>query len=260
MSYYKYFWLQQYSDSLDLDIHILQENLSKQKYEYIDISELSDRIDSNSLEELKDIVPVGDLDFVELFLSKVYSINKMNPIEIPDILRSDEFLKRKYSIVTKENLPKDGYYFVKYVSRLKQFSYTGFIERLHNSPDANSFLKPGLYQVSEVIDIISEYRCFVHNDQIVGIHYYDGKSDIFPDINLIKVAIARYSTQDYCPRSYTIDIAITRHKDTCILEVHPWVSVGLYGYMFECWLPYCYSGGFDWYVNCNKELTTFSNF
>lgn len=256
----KYFWLQKDTNDLDLDIQILRSNLNRRDFEYLTFQELQSRIDVESSQEIKNIVPVGDLDFVQLFLFKVYNISNMNSIEVPDILRTDNFLGRKYSIVSKENLPKEGYYFVKYVSTLKQFSYTGLIERLHASPDADSFLKPGLYQISQVIDIVSEYRCFVHNNQIIGIHYYDGKSDIFPDVNLIRFAIAKYSTCDYCPQSYTIDVAITRQNDTCILEVHPWVSVGLYGYMFERWLPDCYEGGFDWYVNCNKKLNTFSNF
>ncbi len=57
-----------------------------------------------------------------------------------------------------------------------------------------------------------------------------------------------------------MDIAVIRDRGTAILEVHPWVSVGLYGYMFGSSLPYCYRDGFEYYINSNKEISEWSNF
>ena len=54
--------------------------------------------------------------FITFFIIIFYGIEKMNPIEIPKVLRTDEFLKRKYEICYGRNLPKKGRYFVKNVS------------------------------------------------------------------------------------------------------------------------------------------------
>ena len=62
------------------------------------------------------------------------------------------------------------------------------------------------------------------------------------------------------PKAYTMDIAVIRDRGTAILEVHPWVSVGLYGYMFGGSLPYCYRDGFEYYIKTNKEISEWSNF
>lgn len=248
------FLLQNNTGIWDLDIEILRQELIKQRWNHnFRTASLSDLQDM-SLYGAAPWIPVGTIEFVKTWLKLVHGIAEMNPIEIPTALRTDEFLKRDYRILSKENLPDYGYYFTKYVSELKYFTHIGEIQTLYNSdPEQEPFLKDGLYQVSEVIPIQSEYRVFVHNDKIVAINYYDGLPEIFPDINLIKKAVVTYMRDNTRPKAYTMDVAIT-HKGTVLLEIHPWVSVGLYGYMFGSCLPYCYRDGLDWYINHNTKI------
>jgi len=257
------FILQKESEKVDIDTRILQDELNNQKsfhsYTYGKITDF----DSGSIKnnEFNNTIPVGDLNFVSAFLNKHHGIMQMNPIEVPDVLRKDEFLKRKYSIIEKKNLPKTGYYFTKYVSQLKVFSYTGRIETLHYEDTGKEpFLKEGLYQLSESVDMVSEYRCFVHNDKLISINYYDGDCTVFPDTDLLKRAILMYQLDPDRPEAYSIDLAVIRDRGTAILEIHPWVSVGLYSYIFGSNLPYCYRDGFLWYVEKNKDIQKFSNF
>ena len=262
------FWLQkELNNKIDIDTTILQEELDKQKFNHLyDIGTMKDyecilNTDMIEKENLEKVIPVGSLDFVQMILSRIHNVNNMNPIEVPDVLREDRFLKRKYSIVPKNKLPKEGYYFTKYVSKLKVFSHTGMIETLQYTDDGKEpFLKEGLYQVSEVVDILSEYRCFVQNDKLVAINYYDGDCTVFPDVSDIKTMIGNYMRDQDRPKAYTMDIAVIRNSGTAILEVHPWVSVGLYGYMFGGSLPYYYKDGFEYYINSNKEIKEWSNF
>ena len=258
------FIIQKEGKELDIDIRILKDKLDELKRfhscEYRDVLN-SENYNINDISCTSDtvVIPVGNLEFVQNFLSKCYGINEMNPIEVPDSLRTDEFLKRKYSIVEKSELPAAGYYFTKYVSKLKVFSHTGMIETLqYLEPGREPFLKEGLYQVSEVVNIISEYRCFVHNDKIVALNYYDGDCTVLPDMNLLKKAIIKYSMDETRPKAYTMDLAVIKGRGTAILEIQPWV--GLYGYMFGDSLPYCYRDGFIWYLEQNQKLNKFSNF
>ena len=262
------FWLQkELNNKIDIDTTILQEELDKQKFNHLyDIGTIKDyecilNTDMIEKENLEKVIPVGSLNFVQMILSRIHNVNHMNPIEVPDVLREDRFLKRKYSIVPKKQLPNKGYYFTKYVSKLKVFSHTGIIETLQYTDDGKEpFLKEGLYQVSEVVDILSEYRCFVQNDKLVAMNYYDGDCTVFPDVSEIKSMIGNYMRDQYRPKAYTMDIAVIRDRGTAILDVHPWVSVGLYGYMFGSLLPYCYRDGFEYYINSNKEIREWSNF
>lgn len=248
------FLLQKEDSGLDIDVHILKDNLDRQKY--LHSYEYRNRKEMSSYSENKYVVPVGDLDFMGAYLRNCYGITQMNPIEVPEILRQPSFLKRDYSIVDRSDLPKEGTYFVKYVSKLKEFSYSGMIERLQDVKVGEQFfLKEGLYQVSEVVEILSEYRCFVHEDRLVAIHHYDGNFRIFPDISLIISAVQTYIRDDTRPKAYTMDVAVIKDRGTAILEIHPWVSVGLYGYDFDNSLPYCYRDGLQWYIEQNTSLT-----
>lgn len=244
---------------IDIDTRILLDELDKQKY--IHTYETVSECDWAKREKWKDVIPVGDLDFVGSFLRDVHGVQNMNPIEVPEVLRQDRFLKRKYAIVDLADLPKSGMYFTKYVSKLKVFSHVGPIETLQYTDEGKEpFLKPGLYQVSEVVDILAEYRCFVHDDKLIAINYYDGDCRVFPDVKEIERMVGMYMLDKDRPRAYTMDIAVIRDRGTAILEVHPWVSVGLYGYMFGSDLPYCYRDGLQYYIEKNKKVEKYKNF
>lgn len=255
------FLLQKENGDFDIDVRILKEELDKQKfahsYHTCSLGDLIALFDSGSGDKLTGIIPVGTLEFVQMFLSDVHGVSNMNPIEVPDVLRQDRFLKRKYSIIPREKLPESGYFFVKFVSKLKEFSYTGLIE--HLGRDTGVELKDGMYQVSEVVDIESEYRCFIHDDKLVAVNHYDGKCDVLPDMTLIKAAIGNYMREPTRPKAYTIDVAVIKGRGTAVLEVHPWVSVGLYGYLWGSDLPSCYRDGFLWYVERNTAIHRFNN-
>lgn len=254
------FWVQESKDKhSDLDSMYLMQELDSDRQEYIQLSESSIRqLDiSQDPRYYESIIPVGNLKFVQTALSKIHGIDHMNPIEVPEILRRYEFLKRKYSILRSKDLPKEGYYFVKNASKLKDFSYTGEISYIHEGPKNEycvHFNDSDLYQLSEAVSILSEYRVFVHHDEIIGIHHYDGDCTIFPQMGVVLSMISTYCYDDSRPRAYTMDIAIIRDRGTALIEIHPWVSVGLYGYIFSESLPYCYRDGFRYYVEVNKPI------
>lgn len=80
--------------------------------------------------------------------------------------------------------------------------------------------------VSEVLDIVSEYRCYVHKGTLVGIYWYSGDFRIFPDVKVIDAAIADYAS---APAGYGIDFGITADGKTILIEANDGWSLGNYG-------------------------------
>ncbi len=200
------------------------------KYEF---SNKYDLIELNDIDNLPDSecnsVPIGTLEFVGKFLKKFFDINNLNPIEVPKCLRKNRYLKRKYRILSKDELPESGRYFIKYVSKLKQYTYIGNIEDLSDKPSkVQPYKIDGLYQISDIVNILSEYRVFVFNDEIQAIQHYDGDCLKFPDANLINEMVMMYSLEKDRPKAYTIDVAVIANKGTCVLEIHPMTSCGTY--------------------------------
>lgn len=255
----------------DIDVFTLRSILNKQKYqhEYIYLA-LNDLLNSNilkSIKYIKEAIPVGTIDFVQAYLDAVYNINYMNPIEVPDELRLDRYLNRGYAVVDKSELPSKGYYFVKYASKLKEFSCTCDIESIPKEPNKllpklTHYLKDGLYVLSEPVQILSEYRCFILRDKVIGIQFYDGDCMVMPsetDLNKLDEMVMRYSINPHRPQAYTLDIALVKDKGLSILECHPFSSVGLYG-LSDSSLPICYRLGIDWYIQENIKLKKYNNF
>lgn len=219
--------------------------------------------------EYIDAIPLGTIEFVRAFYKIFFNIEKEYPIEIPEVLRTDEFLKRKYAIVKRDDIPKIGKYFIKDVSELKNFSHSGYMEYfltdgLFEEPkskyDNHLYLpKDHLYQVSEVVDILSEYRVFAMNGSLYSITNYDGDPTLFPDINMINKAISIWYSQKDAPRSFNFDVAITKYG-TLILEAHLISSIGLYSNVFGTNFLYAYKDTKDYILKNNHEITTFSNF
>ena len=252
------FVLQRESEDLDIDVLTLKEELKQQKirHQYVEmnLSELKSFDFKKFMgRNLSQIIPVGSLEFVKEFLRINYSIPNMNPIEVPKELRHQHLLNREYQIADYRDVEKmQGKKFLKYASELKVFSYWEDIQLLVK----NNAIKPGLYVVSELIDIATEYRVFVHKDEIVGIQFYDGNPlRLLSQEHLKRVQemILRYSRNNNRPKSYTLDIAILSDDKISVIEIHPWCSVGLYG-CSGGFLPDAYANGFMWYVKHNTPL------
>jgi hypothetical protein len=74
--------------------------------------------------------------------------------------------------------------------------------------------------------IVSEYRCFVHEDKLVGIQYYLGDFKIFPSVHVIEDMIASYKSSN-C--AYTLDVGVMEHGSTVLIEVNDMWAIGSYG-------------------------------
>lgn len=260
------FFILQKENKIDIDLEpfiirrILEQNRIMDEYTYYRKEDLSP--DVKYPEYMKTGIPVGTIEFVENWLKALHGISHINPIEVPLSLRKEEFLKREYSIVKKDKIPKTGRIFLKDVSRLKRFSGEINCERFfvdgiwkpkNGEYDTTLHLNPDhLYQVSEIVNILSEYRVYIMDNEIEAISNYNGDPCIFPDMKLIWKMINIYSMQKDCPKAYTMDIAINE-RGTFLLEIHPWISIGLYNSLWSRKLLYAYRYGIDYVLNFNAE-------
>lgn len=262
------------SDALSIEIEELRYELDNNpEHNYI-IAKSNFFNKTNRDLNLKNAIPVGTIQFVQSYLTHVHGINHMNPIEIPKELRLEKFLLRDYKIMKPEDVPKNVNKFIKDASALKQPIFIGntndipedfFKSSIHcNIPDFVTIDEPGhLYQVSDPVDILAEYRVIVMDDKIIGIQFYDGRCTIMPnekDIVKIQEMVLRYSQNKNRPEAYGLDVAIIRtenkemnNRDLALVEIGPFVAMGSYGCR-GYFLPQLYQKGLSWYLKHNTPI------
>jgi len=180
----------------------------------------------------KDCVPIGSIEFVSEYLKKYYDID-IKPINVPEELFS--YCERKIINGTDKDI--HNMKFVKSNDKLKLYT-----EITNNAP-------PGNYQISDIINIISEWRAFVYKNELVGLQNYSGDFKIFPDVKKIETIIDNYKS---APIAYTLDVAILDNNKTDIIEIHEFFSCGLYGFSNRKILPYMFIKWFNEKINNNK--------
>jgi hypothetical protein len=185
---------------------------------------------SNCFINNENLIPIGSVEFVCEYLKTVYN-KEPKPKNVPEELF--KWSNRKIFNGTEKDLTKR--LFVKSNDKIKEFA--DIVE-----PDFK--LKKGNYQFSEVINIESEWRCFVYKNELIGLQNYSGDFLKFPDVNKIKNIIKDYES---CPIAYTLDIGL-ENSSLFVIEVHDFFSCGFYGFVDLNKIPYMFSRWFNEYL------------
>jgi len=135
------------------------------------------------------------------------------------------FLNRSLDVTQLGRLsPGDLPLFIK--PKLQHKRFTGFVcndvldRRLGGiSPEFEIY-------VSNPVDILSEYRCYVLNGKILSIARYRGSVEHFPNVAIVREMICAYLD---APISYGLDVGITSKGETLLVEVNDSTSLGNYG-------------------------------
>lgn len=189
-------------------------------------------------EYLPNHIPIGTVEFVCNYLDKYFGLIP-KPKNIPDELMEWQFVGRIIKNGTEQDIIKES--FVKSNDKIKVFT-----EICDKAPKGN-------YQISELIDIVTEWRAFIYNGELVGLVNYAGDFTKMPNIYKIRKMIQAYKTQ---PIAYTLDVAVIQSEMTVVIEVHDFFSCGLYGFAEYKILPFMFSKWFYSYVggvNQNKK-------
>lgn len=119
--------------------------------------------------------------------------------------------------------------FIKPVAH-KQF--TGHtIERFSHLGETNEFPKDTPVWAAAIVDHLTEYRCFVHENCLVGIKHYRGDPWLLPDKKVVLQMIKDYALS--APIAYSLDVGLVKQGDehiTCLVEVNDCFSLGNYGF------------------------------
>jgi len=233
------FVLEEKNNSFDFEYELIN-SLDYQKWFYRDSNNFQHLfVEEGYFEYLKDIpgkiehIPVGSLFFVRKFLENKNKKMK-KPNFIPESLKRKEFLNRKIALINEatekkiKNTLKELQLEQFFIKELEE--YKGFRGIINDCSVKLPLDYPRNVLLSEKMDIISEYRVFVYKDKLVGINNYSGEFNKLPDLYLIEEMINEYKSEKDRPMAYTLDVAITKEGKTALIEVHPFVSCGLYGF------------------------------
>ena len=183
---------------------------------------------------LPNYVPIGSVEFVINYLN-IYHNLIPKPINIPSELLTEYYCGRNVFNGTEKDITSKK--FVKSNDTIKSFT-----EICDIAPQGN-------YQISDIVNIKSEWRAFIYKNMLVGLQNYSGEFDVFPDVNKIKNMIKDFKSQ---PIAFTLDVGVIDNNNTVIIEVHDFFSCGLYGFSEHKILPYMFSKWFNEYINKNK--------
>jgi len=182
---------------------------------------------------LPNYIPIGSVEFVSKYIADYYGLTP-KPKNIPLELIGKNWTGRNVINGTEKDIV--GKKFVKSNDIIKSFT-----EICNTAPIGN-------YQISELIEIESEWRAFIYDGKLVGLQNYSGKFDVFPNVDKIKAMINAYKSQ---PIAFTLDVAIS-NNDTIIIEVHDFFSCGLYGFSNKAILPFMFSKWFYSFIKSSS--------
>lgn len=199
----------------------------------------------------KNYVPIGSVEFVSEFLLLFY--NRIpKPRNIPPELMLPCYTQRVIFNGNHTDLENHkGLWFVKSNEKIK--GYSGLLNIDKDFPG----IPPDNYQISEYIEIESEWRAFVYKNKLVGLQNYSGDFTIFPDVSRIKDMINTFKS---APIAYTLDVGVSKpysflpQRKTFIIEVHDFFSCGLYGFADLNLLPYMFHRWFNEYIKNERHV------
>lgn len=182
-----------------------------------------------------DIV-IGSVEATDFFFKKLGK--EVKYLGYPKTL--EPFLGRKIHLTTMGEVETTPFpFFLKPAIDVKLF--TGSVCESKKQLDLVYFdkgvTKETPIYVSEPLNFVTEYRCFVHKGKLVGMKHYKGDFVIFPRIELVYEMIEAYTD---APISYTLDVGLIRDEEfqkrfgpyslkLVVVEVNDFWAIGGYG-------------------------------
>lgn len=190
-------------------------------------------------------IPIGSVEFVEGFARAMGCLKSPpRPLNVPGALATPEFSGRSiWKGVTPDLFPSTlpPVVFAKSASRYKGFA--GMVPR----KDLGQVLaQHGPLDLSAEVEFEDEWRAFVHAGRLVGLHCYTGLFSRVPSRDFIGRAMAALGVSIPSLRSYTLDMGFIGESEA-VVEVHPFVSCGLYGFRDYRILLSMFEQGYHWY-------------
>lgn len=184
---------------------------------------------NNRVVESTNIIPVGGLNFVSAYLGK-----HIKPIDISRVDR--KFTGREIQILSYDEmiayLDRNGPRFIKSATKCKEFQAGKYDKKsIEIIEKSISYLhKSHKFMVSELINLLAEWRLFIHKGKILDCKQYMGSWESRFDGAFVKEMVASIPKSIIPYTSYTLDIGLTDANSIVLIEAHNFISCGLYGF------------------------------
>lgn len=178
--------------------------------------------DINEVPLNRESMVVGWIEDTKEFFKNMGYVVDYN-ITLPHELHKEKYLKRDiqqiatFQALKYINLP----FFIK-PNNVKSFEH-GIIKR---QLELLKYKNNSDFIVSDVVDILSEYRCYIIDRKIVGCYNYLGDFYLYPNLKLVEEMIKDFKQ---APMGYSIDVGILSNGETCLIECNDGWSLGNYG-------------------------------
>lgn len=163
-----------------------------------------------------------------LMMNHVFNTYKIHvgTYDYPNELIS--FLERKISII--KVLDIDGLTLPVFIKPVEEKIAKGIvIDSWDKASDYKNLSEDTEIYCSEVLELKSEWRCFVCVDKLVGVQIYNGNKDFTCDLDTVSRAINAYANNRKRPAAYTLDFGVTADGKTVLIEMNDGFAVGSYG-------------------------------
>jgi hypothetical protein len=158
------------------------------------------------------------------FMNKVFSRKNIIDVRLPRNSNRTSYISTLGEV--KEKILKGERLFIKpFETKL----FTGFVmdgslyTSISNISDDTKIL---VYEPFKE-DLISEWRLYIHNHNIIDSRNYSGDFKIGPDYKYVNDVI-KENIKDF-PVAYTIDIGILSNSENVVVEFNDMLAIGNYG-------------------------------
>jgi hypothetical protein len=171
-------------------------------------------------------------DIVYGKIGVVYDALRELNIKIPDNPVIPEELKQYFGRRTWEStlgkFKEDNKMYPIFVKPMHENKlFNGFVVRSQEDLfKLNEFDNKTVLFVSDVVDFVSEYRCFVLKGEMIGCKHYKGNFTSVPDFKLMQDAIRNIIDPMV---AYSIDFGVTSNNETLLIEINDTYSLRNYG-------------------------------
>jgi ATP-grasp domain, R2K clade family 3 len=182
------------------------------------------------IKEIKEINPedlvVGGVGNVRKRLEILGVERSQGEIDYPNSLSG--YFGRKIWATTIQELfenKQNWNIFIKPKDITKKFAgkvvreYKDFIGLIEENEDTNIWC-------SEVVDFVTEWRCFIRYGEILDVRHYKGAWDSKLDLSVIKSAVEDFID---APAAYGLDFGMDREGTMKLVEINDGHSLGTYG-------------------------------
>ncbi len=136
-----------------------------------------------------------------------------------------EFTGRNIRIVKLKDLKREK--LPVFIKPVEEKAAKGIIVRIrediseydHLQPDADIFC-------SDVVNFVSEWRCFIRYGEIIGVQFYNGDRNKQCDISVMEAAVKAYKD---IPSACSLDFGKTDDGRTLLIEMNDGFAIGCYG-------------------------------